>query len=104
MERFSINRLLNEYALSCIENYLLYLISEQRTDWSLIFWESYLPFRQIMKLIEMGQDYSHFNGVRRLQSIAEQQGICKLKYLNSDSLPKEIIYNYVFAMQVKKNI
>ena len=30
MEKFDCNRLLKEYALSCIENYLLYLISQKK--------------------------------------------------------------------------
>lgn len=101
MKKIEINRQFNEYSLSCIENYLLYLIAEKRSDWSLVFSQSFLPFIQIVKLFEEGQNYSHFKGISRLQKVAGKQGICYLEHLLSDRLPDDIIYNNSFAMQVK---
>lgn len=102
MGKFDCNRLLNEYALSCIESYLLYLISEKRSDWPLIFSESYLPFIKVVELFREGQNYSHFKGISRLQKVAERYGFCKLKYVKDGKLSSELIYKDPFAMQVNR--
>ena len=99
MEKFDCNRLLKEYALSCIENYLLYLISQKKYQWKTIYCKSFMPFKNILKELYGGIGYSHFKGVKRLQDIAMEQGFSTLEYLdNVDNLSD--IENEYYAIQV----
>ena len=102
MEKLDCKKLLSAYALSCIEDYYLYLISEKITDWALLFSESYLPFRQVIKLFKEGQDYSHFSGIPRIQKIGEKHGICKLDYFEYEQIPQHILRNKVAAIQISE--
>lgn len=103
MEEFNINYLKNEYGLSCIEDYILYLLAQRTNNWQQIFFESYLPFCDVMECISKDQGYSYFTGVQRLQRTGEMLGLLKLSYYTNDNFPREFVEDKIFAMQVSEN-
>lgn len=82
MRNFDCNKLLKEYALSCIENYLLYLISDQEYPWQTIYCESFMPLGHILVEMYEGDDYSHFKGVKRLQEVSMEHGFSELEFVD----------------------
>lgn len=103
MECFNYNNLKNEYGLSCIEDYVIYILSTYLSYWPQIFIKSYLSFGEILSLLSDGQEYSYFTGIERLQNTAQKQGLCKLVRCTSGRFDIETIYNKLFIMQVKEN-
>lgn len=94
MEWFSSNKLINEYGLSCIENYLLLCLSQKVRGWELLFCRSYLCFDRVLECIYNGQEYSSFGGIERLHKVAEEYGIiridrkiCDFSYLEEVKVP-----------------
>lgn len=101
VEKFDCNSMKNEYGLSCIEDYVLFLISQKLPYWPQIFVRSYLTFEYILQLLINGQDYSRFKGIDRLQVIGMQQGICALTiYDVKEFLGIETRNKGTFAIQV----
>ena len=102
MEHFDIRYLKNEYGLSCIEDYTLYLLAKKNDYWQQVFFESNLAFNKVMELIDQGQTYSYFTGVPRLQKTGENLGLLNLSFYKNDSFPCELAKNKIFAMQVSE--
>lgn len=102
MKQFNISNLKNEYGLSCIEDYILYLLSEKKSEWEGIFCESFLCFDKVLEFISHGQSYSHFTGVPRLQETAEKLGLIKLTFINDEIFSYELVKNEIFLFQVSE--
>lgn len=100
MEIFNTDNLKNEYGLSCIENYILYLLAQNNNSWQQIFYESILPFNNIMRLMIEGQTYSFFTGVPRLHRTCEKLGLLELSFYTDNNFPAKLVKNKVFLMQV----
>ena len=67
------------YALSCIENYLIYLLSQKKYTWEYIYYKSFIKLKEIIRGLNSGQGFSNYKGVERLQVIAEDLGLVSLK-------------------------
>lgn len=100
-KQFDLNYLRNEYGLSCVEDYVLYLIA-QNNNWEQIFVDSYLTFEEVLKKILSGEDYSHFSGVPRLQKTGEELGLFRCKFYEYVTIPFEVVKDSVFLMQVSE--
>ena len=75
MRQFDVKYLKNEYGLSCIENYILYLLAQTNGIWQQIFVESYIRFSEIFECLNCGQTYSYFKGIPRLQETGDRKSV-----------------------------
>jgi hypothetical protein len=49
----------NEYGLSCVEDYIIYILCKDTFDWPKIFYKSYYDIEEILNyLLFEGQEYS----------------------------------------------
>lgn len=100
---FNCNDMKTEFGLSCIENYVIYLLSQKNVYWAQVFASSYLSLDRVMEQLKEGQSYSYFFGVERVHKIAVKQGKCNLEYYKIENLSDEIICNMgTFLVQVKE--
>lgn len=61
----------NLYGLSCIENFLLYVLKKESYSYRYLFFESMLSFRNVVDaFVNENLTYAYFNKVERLQNIA----------------------------------
>ncbi len=71
--RFDKNKLTLGYGLSCIENYILFLLMQYDSEWKYIFYKSYLSFSQIFDEFYINKTrYSYFYGIPRLQEVGKE--------------------------------
>lgn len=70
---FDKNQLTLGYGLSCIENYIVYLLKDCDPDWEYIFYKSYLSFAEIFDEFYSGQkQYSYFDRIPRIQQVGRE--------------------------------
>lgn len=93
MNQFNIKYLKNKYGLSCIEDYVLYLLVQKNRSWQQIFYKSFLEFSEILELMNSGQTYSCFKGIARLQEVGQSLGMLKLAYCKNNYFPYKEIKN-----------
>jgi len=73
--------------LSCIENYLLYILKSREYNFSLLFYRSFLPFDKIVdEFIQENASYASFYQIERIQEVARKDGVIDFNYIQSDSL------------------
>ena len=94
-----IDYLRKESALSCIENYLLYLISQKNYTWEYIYYKSFALLSDIITGFSGDQDYSNYKGIERLHNVAADLGMVKIFRLPSSTNLKELNDKW-YAIQV----
>ena len=80
-----INELRKEYALSCVENYVMALISQKYSEWEVIYSESFLSVSEILRRLD-DRGFSYFKGVPRLQAMAEDYGFINMQWVEDASV------------------
>lgn len=76
---FQENYFHNEYGLSCVEDYIIYILSKDTFNWPRIFYKSYCDIEEIINhLLFGGQEYSSIRFIERIQSTSTQNGILNL--------------------------
>lgn len=69
----------NVFGLSCIENYLLYIMKSSNYEYKHLFHESFISFGELAKaFFEENVKYAYFDKIRRLQSVACEYELIKL--------------------------
>ncbi|MCR5803676.1 MAG: hypothetical protein K6G47_05400 [Clostridia bacterium] len=94
-----IDLLRKESALSCIENYLLYLISQKKYTWEYIYFKSFVLLSDAIRGLNGDQDYSNYKGIERLHNVAAELGMVKIIRLPSSTDLKELDGKW-YAIQV----
>ena len=77
--------------LSCVENYLLYLFHKNKIEANYLFYQSGICVSDIMQRIENGDRYATFNGVDRLQYIAQKMGMAESQFLRTSAISSDSI-------------
>lgn len=74
-----------EYALSCIENYLLVILSQKYECWQSVFSESFMRLTDVIDSLGSA-GYSYFEGIPRLHTTAMEQGYVQLEYIEGEGI------------------
>jgi|GEM_PF-1811205 len=101
---FDKTKFINGCALSCVENYLLYLLNINEIKYDYLFYKSYKSFDEIMYDFFINKmEYAFYKGISRLQDVASDLGLCKL--MEYDTNDPDIILNdeRVVAICVKSD-
>lgn len=96
-----VDELKKEYALSCVENCILTLISQKCKDWEAVYSESFLSISKVIDGLNKG-GYSYFKGVPRLHAVAMDYGMVKMRYLEDKSVFDPDNKNY-YAFMVNED-
>lgn len=93
----------NEYGLSCIEDYIIYILCKDTFDWPKIFYKSYYDIEEILNyLLFEGQEYSSIMFIERIQTTLINDGMLGLMQLNLEEI-KGIEPGDIFLMELKEN-
>ena len=85
--------------LSCVENLFLYLLKSEGVEYESLFWESFLPYHVIEQAFTANKcSYASFSLIRRIQDLAEDEGMAKLYRVNDDSIPEGDENQYLLMM------
>lgn len=69
----------NEYGLSCVEDYIIYILCKDTSDWPKIFYKSYYDIEEILNyLLFEGQEYSSIKFIERIQTTLINDGMLGL--------------------------
>jgi len=70
----------NISSLSCVESYFLYILDIENYSYKHLYSHSYEGFNEICKaFFDEGMSYAYYNGVPRLQDVAQRFGLVELK-------------------------
>lgn len=89
-----------EYALSCIENYLLVILSQKYECWQSVFSESFMRLTDVIDSLGSA-GYSYFEGIPRLHTTAMEQGYVQLEYIEGEGIFDNNNTKY-YAIMVKE--
>lgn len=89
-----------EYALSCIENYLLVILSQKYECWQSVFSESFMRFAEVINSLG-SVGYSYFKGIPRLHTTAMEQGYVQLENIEGREVFDNSNTEY-YAIMVKE--
>ncbi|MCM1187143.1 MAG: hypothetical protein NC251_10865 [Lachnoclostridium sp.] len=91
----------NEYGLSCIEDYIIYILCKDTFKWARIFYKSYFDIEEIINyLLFWGQEYSSINFIERIQDTLVQKGLLKLVCQNLKNMG-DVDSKQFFLMELK---
>jgi hypothetical protein len=77
----------NEYGLSCVEDYIIYVLCKETFDWPKIFYKSYYDIEEILNhLLFEGQEYSSIKFIERIQNTLINDGMLGLIQLNLEEI------------------
>lgn len=68
--------------LSCIENYLLYVLVAENYPYQYIYYKSYISLADIIISFIDGEQYETFHTVNRLNSVAAFEGLINIRRFN----------------------
>lgn len=89
------------YGLSCVENYLLYILKKEHIAFQYLFFQSNISFSAIIDaFIYEDIKFAYFNKIKRLQSIANEYGIIETKCC--DTFDEELIKNHDYVLVMVK--
>lgn len=78
LDKIYLNSLLG---MSCIENYVLYILKDNNINYKLLFYDSYIsPQDIILQFLEYGSKYASFYKIPRLHKMATKKLIIKSAY------------------------
>jgi len=83
----------NLIGLSCVENYLLYILAHNRTQYRHIYAHSFISFYDIVDAFcNHDIQYAYFNKIVRVQELAHRKGLVSLSVLSdiSDALSSKV--------------
>lgn len=77
----------NEYGLSCVEDYILYILCKDTINWPQVFYSSYYDIEEIINyLLFKGQEYSSIKFIERIQNILVKEEILDLVRLDIEAI------------------
>lgn len=90
-DKFSKDGLMDGYALSCVESYVLYLLKIREPQWRAIFYKSYMSFTNILdEFIYNNAEYARFTSIERLQITGQELGLINYSYIKKEILSSEL--------------
>ena len=93
----------NEYGLSCVEDYIIYILCKDTFDWPPIFYKSYYDIEEILNyLLFEGQEYSSIKFIERIQNTLINEGMLGLIQLNLEEIV-DIEPEKFFLMELKES-
>lgn len=93
----------NEYGLSCVEDYIIYILCKDTINWTKIFYKSYYDIEEIINyLLFEGQEYSSIKFIERIQNTLVQDGMLALVHLNLKDI-EGIDPRQYFLMELKED-
>lgn len=93
----------NEYGLSCVEDFIIYILCKDTFDWPKIFYKSYYDIEEILNyLLFEGQEYSSIKFIERIQTTLINDGMLELIQLNLEEI-EGIEPEDIFLMELKEN-
>lgn len=93
----------NEYGLSCVEDYIIYILCKDTSDWPKIFYKSYYDIEEILNyLLFEGQEYSSIKFIERIQTTLINDGMLGLIQLNLEEIER-IEPGDIFLMELKES-
>ena len=106
MREIEVNKSLfnNALGLSCIENYLLYILAARRYDYRYLYAESFVPFFDIAQALHSEcVRYAYFNGIPRIMDTARNEGLISL-HITEKFAEAALSYDYCCAKVVPEYI
>ncbi len=87
------------HGLSCIENYVLYLLRKEGFPYQYLYYQSYLSFREIADDFVYGDtQYAYFYKVKRLQNLAVETGSIQIQSCEKLDLDFICSHDYICVM------
>ena len=87
----------NEFGLSCVEDYIIYILCKDTINWARIFFKSYVDIEEIINYLFLeGQEYSSIKFIERIQNTLIQNGMLNLVPLelkNVENIEKTCLSN-----------
>lgn len=101
--KFNIMLLDGNNALSCIENYFLYGLKEQHYEYTPLFFDSFIDFKNIIyQFLEKNDEYANFSGISRLHLTAFKYNLIDLCYNTKKEFDYSDQFKFDYTMiQVK---
>jgi hypothetical protein len=94
-------KMCNEYGLSCIEDYVLYLLNCYVKNWRKIFFKSYIDFEEILNQIFLqNKEYSTIDFIERIQKTLNKEKILLYEEKPCECLEKIDVGDF-FLLQIK---
>ncbi|MBE7057146.1 MAG: hypothetical protein E7388_06900 [Ruminococcaceae bacterium] len=84
MKQFKLSRdIFNKFAgLSCVENYLLYVLVAENYPYQCVYYKSYISLVDIITSFINGEKYESFHAINRLHSVAAFEGLINIRRFN----------------------
>ena len=83
------------HSLSCIESYLLYILSTNNYDYRHLYALSYVSFSKIMHyFFNERKQFEYYNGVSRLQQIASKHSVISIKSIDQPYIDIDSEHDY----------
>ena len=101
MKRFEFDKdnLNDLYGLSCVENFLLYILKMERYSYKFLFYKSFLSFSAIVNAFYIDKvEYAYFNKISRIQDLARKNKVINMRenfILDLDFFDR---YDYICVM------
>ena len=88
MNKFDKSLLDNIPGLSCIENYLIFVLKQENYTYNFLFYKSFLSLYKIIKeFVNSNVSYASFYLIERLQKTAKESEVINSEYMNSVEIP-----------------
>lgn len=82
-------------SLSCVESYLLYILSANNYDYRHLYAQSYVSFSEIMNyFFNERKQFEYYNGVPRLQQIASKHNVISIKSIDKPCIDIDSEHDY----------
>ena len=93
----------NEFGLSCVEDYVIYVLSRETYNWKCIFYKSYFDIEEIINyLLFKGQEYSSIKFIERIQNTLVNDGMLELVQMNLEDIER-IDSKQIFLMELNES-
>lgn len=84
------------YGLSCIENYVLYILRREGFSYQHLYFQSGLSFGEIVEeFIHRNARFAYFYRIKRLQNVAEENGLIQM--ISDSRADFSAMHNHDFA-------
>lgn len=91
----------NLHGLSCIENFVLYILGKEGFSYRYLYFQSYLSFNEIAEeFVYRNARYAYFYKVKRLQNIAMENGVIQIQ--SGDKLDLNFVRNHDYVCMMVK--
>lgn len=91
------------YSISCVERYVLAYLKKMGINVSLLYCNSYLSVNHLIRdFVTNNETYANYGAISRIQNIAVELGILKLKGEKNPDLDFLLESNYEYLLEMKQ--